>query len=406
MAARQCHLEDEMRTLGSALDDQKGFGQGFDFLRIVLATGIIAWHTAQLSGHLEMARASAFWLSEFLLVPMFFVLSGFLVAGSSTRLSPRSFLLNRAARIVPALAVDIVFAALLIGPLVTTLPLKDYFTSSGFLSYFFNLAGWMHYTLPGVFESNPSTEVNGALWTVPFEICCYVVLIGLMLSGAMKNARWVSLLTYAVLIAGIPLRVMATQLADGEPSALKMLAMDLFCNRSSFLLPSFLLGVLLYQKRYSIPFPKVVAPGLICAGILVSVFSSTEVVFGNPSSYAIALPLLAYLTVAVGLSPMPRIPGFGGGDYSYGLYLYHVPFLQLLIFFFPKTWSGEWWWTLFFVGYPVALAAAMFSWHVIEYPVLKLRKSFAIRHRPEDGPDSPLLPIVVPKAGSSVGRLV
>jgi hypothetical protein len=70
-------------------------------------------------------------------------------------------------------------------------------------------------------------------------------------------------------------------LADGEPSALKMLAMDLFCNRSSFLLPSFLLGVLLYQKRYSIPFPKVVAPGLICAGILVSVFSSTEVVFGQ-----------------------------------------------------------------------------------------------------------------------------
>ena len=85
-----------MQTLGSALDEQKGFGQGFDFLRIFLATGIIAWHTVQLSGHLEMARSSAFWFSEYMLVPMFFALSGFLVAGSSTRLSAKNFLLNQA----------------------------------------------------------------------------------------------------------------------------------------------------------------------------------------------------------------------------------------------------------------------------------------------------------------------
>jgi len=45
-----------MQTLGSALDEQKGYGQGFDFLRIFLATAIIAWHTASLTGHLEMAR--------------------------------------------------------------------------------------------------------------------------------------------------------------------------------------------------------------------------------------------------------------------------------------------------------------------------------------------------------------
>jgi peptidoglycan/LPS O-acetylase OafA/YrhL len=115
-----------MQTLGSALDEQKGFGQGFDFLRIFLATGIIAWHTAQLSGHLDVARASAFWFSEYMLVPMFFALSGFLVAGSSMRLSAKNFLFNRAARIIPALVADIVFAALLIGPLVTTLPARAY----------------------------------------------------------------------------------------------------------------------------------------------------------------------------------------------------------------------------------------------------------------------------------------
>lgn len=156
-----------MQTLGSALDEQGGFAQGFDFLRIFLAAGIIGWHAAWLTGHVETAKASAFWFSQYMLVPMFFALSGFLVAASSMRLSTKDFLLNRAARILPALVADIVFAALLIGPLVTTLPAKQYFTSATFFTYFLNITGWMQYSLPGVFGSNPKPEVNGALWTIP-----------------------------------------------------------------------------------------------------------------------------------------------------------------------------------------------------------------------------------------------
>jgi peptidoglycan/LPS O-acetylase OafA/YrhL len=381
-----------MQTLGSALDEQKGFGQGFDFLRIFLATGIIAWHTAQLSGHLDVARASAFWFSEYMLVPMFFALSGFLVAGSSMRLSAKNFLFNRAARIIPALVADIVFAALLIGPLVTTLPARAYFTDATFFSYFLNIAGWMHYSLPGVFENNPSPEVNGALWTVPFEISCYVILIGLMITGAIKRPRLVPLFTYAVLTVGIPLRLMTSHLASDHPSFVEKLAMDLFLHRGSLLWPSFLIGIVLYQLRYYVPFSKTAAIGVVCTAILVSVFGDTTVLFSNPSVHAITLPFLAYLTVMIGLSRMPRLPGFGTGDYSYGLYLYHVPFLQLLIHYFPQAWSGEWWWTLFFAGYPVALTAAVISWHLFEYPVLKLRNSFVVKHRPEGGFPSAIIP--------------
>src|SRR3981189_624606 len=106
-----------MQTLGSALDEQKGFGRGFDFLRIFLATAIIAWHTASLTGHLEMLWESASWVYQHALVPMFFVLSGFLVAGSGMRLSPKSLPFTRARRTSPSPFADIVFAALLIGPL-------------------------------------------------------------------------------------------------------------------------------------------------------------------------------------------------------------------------------------------------------------------------------------------------
>jgi peptidoglycan/LPS O-acetylase OafA/YrhL len=146
-----------------------------------------------------------------------------------------------------------------------------------------------------------------------------------------------------------------------------------------------MIGIVLYQLRYHVPFSRTIAIGLVCAAILVSLFGDATLLSSNPAAYSIILPLLAYLTVMIGLSPMPRLPGFGTGDYSYGLYLYHTPFLQLLIHYFPQAWTGDRWWTLFFAGFPLALTAAMISWHLFEYPSLKLRKSFVIKHRPEGG---------------------
>ena len=308
------------------------------------------------------------------------------------RRSTKDFLLNRAARILPALVADIVFAALLIGPLVTTLPASHYFTDPAFFSYFLNIVGLIHFSLPGVFENNPSPEVNGALWTVPFEIGCYIILTGLMISGAIKRPRLVPLLTYAILIVGIPLRLMTSHLVSDHPSFLENLAMDLFLHRGSLLWPSFLIGIVLYQLRYYVPFSKTIAIGSVCVAILVSAFGDAAILSRNPAVFSIILPLLGYLTVTIGLSPMPRLPGFGTGDYSYGLYLYHVPFLQLLIHYFPEAWTGDWWWTLFFAGFPLALTAAVISWHLFEYPVLKLRNSFVVKHRPAGGSPTTIIP--------------
>jgi peptidoglycan/LPS O-acetylase OafA/YrhL len=374
-----------MQTLGSALDEQEGFAQGSDFLRIFLATGIIGWHAAWLSGHVETAKASAFWFSQYMLVPMFFALSGFLVAGSGMRLSTKNFLLNRAARILPALVADIVFAALLIGPLVTKLPAKQYFTDTTFFTYFLNITGWMQYSLPGVFENNPKPEVNGALWTIPFEIGCYAILAGLMISGAIKRPGLVLLFTCVALSVGVPLRLATSHLVGDHVSFLENLAIQIFFSSGSLLWPSFLIGIVLFQLRYYVPFSKTIAIGLVCVAILVSAFGDAAVLFSNSAVFPIILPLLGYLTVMIGLSPMPRLPGFGTGDYSYGLYLYHTPFLQLLIHYFPEAWIGDRWWTLFFAGFPLALMAAVISWHLFEYPSLKLRKSFVIKHRPEGG---------------------
>jgi peptidoglycan/LPS O-acetylase OafA/YrhL len=234
--------------------------------------------------------------------------------------------------------------------------------------------------------------VNGALWTVPLEIACYVILTGLIITGAIKRPKWVLALTFLVLFVGIPLRVMTSHLVGDGASFLESLAMDFFLFRGSLLWPSFLIGIVLYQMRYYVPFSRTGAIGLVLVAMMVSVFSDSATLLSNASIHALILPLLAYLTVMIGLSPMPRLPGFGTGDYSYGLYLYHVPFLQLLIHCFPQAWTGDWWWTLFFAGFPLVLTAAVISWHVFEYPVLRFRNSFVIKHRPEASLPTAVIP--------------
>ena len=118
------------KTFGHVLAAHRGLGPGFDFLRIALAFSIVLAHSFLLTGNDEFFRSTPLWFAEYALVPMFFALSGFLIAGSAQRLSLKNFLLNRGLRIVPALAVDIVVCALIIGPLLTPVALSAYFSSA------------------------------------------------------------------------------------------------------------------------------------------------------------------------------------------------------------------------------------------------------------------------------------
>ncbi len=151
---------------------------GFDYLRIALATAVLAWHSIILStGSAPLDRA--LWSGPFrflpaAILPMFFALSGFLVSASLERTRLHQFLALRALRIVPALSVAVVFSALVLGAVFTTLPLRQYFTSPEFGGFFLNIIGLVHVTLPGVFEHNPDPRfIATQLWTIPFEFACY-----------------------------------------------------------------------------------------------------------------------------------------------------------------------------------------------------------------------------------------
>src|SRR4051812_38065274 len=146
-----------MRSIGQALRDQGGIGPGFDLLRLVLAFSVLFIHCSlwrPASPDLDLLPLLAglplpAWAFTTAIVPLFFALSGFLVAGSAENLRLSDFIANRALRIVPALAVEIALCALLLGPLTTTVPWATYFSDAQFPRYFLNAFGWIQYELPG-----------------------------------------------------------------------------------------------------------------------------------------------------------------------------------------------------------------------------------------------------------------
>jgi peptidoglycan/LPS O-acetylase OafA/YrhL len=361
-----------MESIGTALGRHKGLGPGFDLLRIGLAVSVLWYHSFVITGIMEQLSNSVLWFYVYSVMPMFFALSGFLIAGSAERLSLKNFLINRGLRIVPALAVEIAISALLIGPLFTTMAMADYFANPEFWHYFTNIFGWIQYTLPGVFLDHHSAGViNQSLWTVPFEVGCYI-LISLVILFRLSGKPWL-ILAVAISMLVLPVLFQLAGLVNERGKTPYALLNYALFTRGSLLFPSFLLGAYFYYIRAKLPFSRMLA--LLCLGIasVIAIVGSHE----WKSFYAlnlVSVPLQVYLTAYIGCCTVPKIPFYSKGDYSYGIYLYGYPLQQVIFALLPSLphWSLH-----FALSLALSTAAAVFSWHTIEKPILKMRKNFS-----------------------------
>jgi peptidoglycan/LPS O-acetylase OafA/YrhL len=289
---------------------------------------------------------------------MFFALSGFLVAGSLTR-TPQltKFLGLRALRIYPALIADTLLAAFLLGPALTTLPLSDYFRAHDLHHYMLNCLGIIHYNLPGVFASNPSPYViNRQLWTVPYELQCYIVLSFLAFLGVFQR-RYV-ILSLSILFQ-LSIFVWAVISEHGHFN------LSLGPVRGSALVMVFLAGVTLYALREKV---------ILNFWLFIAAIGVTVVGFSVPlGEYFISYPV-AYMTVYLGFQN-PRANFLHKlGDLSYGIYLYGFPLQQVVA---SVSWARHW-----YISFPLSLAlsiiVAAISWNVVEKPALTLKRHLAL----------------------------
>lgn len=356
-------------TIGSRLDGRQGVAPGFDFLRIFLALSIVAWHVdAIVTGDVSYNSQPFRWVYGYFTLASFFSLSGFLIAGSALRLTLKNFLINRGLRILPALAVEICLSALILGPIFTTLSLGDYFTNAGTWHYFTNIIGWINYVLPGVFKDHPTDIVNNTLWTVPHEIGCYIIMSALMVTGLVRRPALVAAGAIAIMAVGTLLA-----LAGPLPGIIGKILGVLFVGKASRLYACFVFGIFLYLVRHRVPYswPLFVGCVLLCLGL--GAMPQPEGTNYPLANWLLALPM-SYMTAFIGVTEIWTPAVLRRGDYSYGIYLYGWPIQQTLVALLPDQKS-----LLLHVllVVPLTLGFAAFSWHVIEKPILALRKRFS-----------------------------
>lgn len=143
-----------------------------DLVRYFLSVTVIVAHFN------EIFSTSISWpIDSGTAVGVFFGLSGFLVYRSYLRHPDlRTYVRGRMRRILPSYWF-IVLACAVGLCLVSTLSLKDYFSSGTFWEYTFSNIFFLNFLqpdLPGVFADNINTCVNGSLWTLKVEWTLYL----------------------------------------------------------------------------------------------------------------------------------------------------------------------------------------------------------------------------------------
>jgi peptidoglycan/LPS O-acetylase OafA/YrhL len=288
----------------------------------------------------------------YFIIPSFFALSGFLVAGSLARNRIHEFLALRVLRIAPALTVEVFISAFIIGVATTTLPLSGYFSDPLFARYFFNIIGHIQYRLPGVFDGMPAGSfVNLQLWTVPYELRCYVLIVVVGLAGILKFPKILMTLLFCTPFLATAVDYRSFSAVDAGPNG-------------TTLVLAFFLGVTLYYLRDNISFSR----GLLAIALISAWACSTFV----ETKYIAVLPI-AYATVVIGLLNPRRGLLVAGADYSYGMYLYGFPVQQTVSYFLPHQ---RFWYINLVLSLVGSGLLAFLSWTMVEARVLGRKREF------------------------------
>ena len=281
----------------------------------------------------------------------FFAVSGFLVTASWRRSTPIRYLQKRAARILPGFIVACAITVVL--AVATSQNARDSLRCTSWLGTLLTTVTLRRPVVCFSYSANPyPSETNASLWTIKYEVGCYIATALLGFAGLLfAKRRWIVLSLFVVLCA-------AGLLLDGNSAA--RTPMSYAIQLGTF----YAAGMTVYCFRDSLPRTWQLT-ALCFALVLLSSFSRHLVLVVLPSAGVYLLFRFVY-------ADRVFVPGLKNkvGDLSYGLYLYGWPVAQSLAATVGSKLLGVW---------PMAAASilgclpiAYLSWHCIEKPSLSL----------------------------------
>lgn len=301
-------------------DKMNGYNENITFLRFIAALCVIISHSYHcvLNGYdLVSLYTNLQCTLGGIAVSVFFFLSGFYVTKSLEKSENlRVFLWKRCKRIFPQLWIVVLATVFVLGPVITTVDLKTYFSAPLTYRYLLYMLLIPEHNLPGTFLHNPDRTVNGPLWTMPVEFACYVALALIMAVTIVvqkkffKKFRRVILdVLSLILIAAVYIYILYGMRNDFLITAVRPVVF-------------FFAGVVIYDLREKIFLnPRV---GFILLLLLIAL--------GRTPFFNIALIIIlpyCILSICLGLPDMKIRPRFFKA--SYEMYLIGWPIQQVLM---------------------------------------------------------------------------
>jgi peptidoglycan/LPS O-acetylase OafA/YrhL len=341
----------------------------FDALRLLLAALVMYSHTWLLGGFGSepfFAFNKGQTIAGSIGVLGFFGLSGFLVAMSYERSrSVTDFLMRRIRRIFPGFWACIVVTAFVLGPLAMWLRhghVSGYHWGwdGGALGYvirnvFLRVQQWT--VVPALADAPYSASLNGSLWSLFPEFCCYLVLALLGLAGLIGRRRHLLLLVTGCAVFFQAVHALRVGVGTPAVPAPVVLAMQ------APYVTAFLVGACVHAFR------SLLVPGWPGALVLCLLTALLLRWGGYTAAAPVVVPLLVIET-GLALSLPLR------ADFSYGLYIYGFP-VQQVAAAIPAL-RSHW---LVFLGATLlaTLALAAASWFLVERRFIR---RFAARSAP------------------------
>jgi peptidoglycan/LPS O-acetylase OafA/YrhL len=332
----------------------------FGLVRLMAAMAVVLSHAYVITGGpqtLQPFEALTGYPLGAHAVHVFFTVSGLLVAASfERRPSVVAFGAARFFRIYPGLVAATVSVFIVCALFASTADFETIIKGSitgYFAKILIGLAG--SGTIPGVFEALPETGVNTPVWTLKYEVMCYICLAIVM--AFVVKTRIISAAQAACIIIIICTIWLLQGKAYNDAGFFDHIA------RFSF---AFWCGVLAWYLRGKIA---------VVWQVLVILFALTVLMiyFHTPLVPHFLMLLSGYLALFIAQHRFGGMVSFTEkNDLSYGVYILGWPVQQMLMLYGLGTTPV----TNTALAWIVVLPMAFLSWRFIEKPSLRLKDRF------------------------------